>query len=53
MGADQEVTSITCGEGSEESDIALGEGSIVGPTEVQHQGHPDDGDAVPAGGPPG
>ena len=53
MGARPEGTNITCGEGTEESDIALGERSVVGPTEVQHQGHPDDGDSVPAGGPPG
>lgn len=38
---------VLCGEGCEESDIALGEGLVVGPTEVQHQGNPDDGHAVP------
>lgn len=52
-GANQKGTDITCGEGREESDVALGKGSVVGPTEVQHQGDPDDGDTVPAGGPPG
>ena len=44
-----EMTSFTCGEGREESDVALGEGSVVGPTEIQHQGNPDDRDTVPAG----
>ena len=47
-GAIEEGPDVTCGEGREESDIALGEGSVVGPTEIQHQGNPDDGDAVPA-----
>lgn len=47
-GANHEGTYITCGEGCEESNVALGEGLVVGPTEVQHQGHPDDGDIVPA-----
>lgn len=49
----QEGTNVTCAEGLEESNVALSEGSVVGPTEVQHQGHPDDGDIVPAGEPSG
>ena len=44
---------ITCGEGRQELHVALGESAIVGPTEVQDQGDPDDGDAVPAGRPSG
>ena len=44
---------ITCGEGRQELDVALGKGAVVGPTAVQDQGDPDDGDAVPAGRPSG